>query len=208
MSRAAPCLVAWVALAGAAPMTSPDRDPSRLRAGLFLYAAPGQADPRFAESVVLLVKHEAEGSMGLVVNRPTDVSLQEALKGIGESAASDLPLWWGGPVQPEAIFALVRSPPPGSRTQTVMPGVHLTGDLDDVRAALSDRDPGSGLRVYSGYTGWAAGQLRAEVRRGTWILDRADASSVFAADPSELWQRVYLILERLEVRGFRPRAWS
>jgi len=89
-----------------------------------------------------------------------------------------------------------------------MPGVHLTGDLDDVRAALSDRDPGSGLRVYSGYTGWAAGQLRTEVRRGTWVLDRADASSVFAADPSELWQRVFLILERLEVRGFRPRAWS
>jgi putative AlgH/UPF0301 family transcriptional regulator len=76
--------------------------------------------------------------------------------------------------------------------------------MADVRQALGGTDPRGGLRVYSGYSGWSAGQLPAEVRAGVWVLDRADAASIFAADPSSLWPRVHLILDRLEVRGGRP----
>jgi putative AlgH/UPF0301 family transcriptional regulator len=68
----------------------------------------------------------------------------------------------------------------------VLPDVHLTGDLADVRTALEGQD--------------AAGQLALEVRAGAWVLDRADAASVFAPDPSRLWLRVRDILKRLEVR--------
>jgi putative transcriptional regulator len=200
MLRATAGLVACLLLSGAARGPSPDRDPALLRPGLFLYAAPGIADPRFAESVVLLVQHGPEGSMGLVVNRPTEMPLREAIEKIEEARGSDLRVYWGGPVQPEAILALVRSPRASPGAQAVLADVHLTGDLADVRAALTGQDPAGRLRVYSGYAGWTAGQLPAEVRAGVWVLDRADAASVFAPDPSKLWPRVHDILNRLEVR--------
>src|SRR5512134_3305394 len=148
MLRAAAALVACVVLSGAAAGPSPDRDSTRLRPGLFLYAAPGIADSRFAESVVLLIRHGPEGSMGLVVNRRTEMPLGEALEGVEEARGSDLRVYWGGPVQPEAILALVRAPSPSPGGQAVLPDVHLTGDLTDVRAALSGKEPAGRLRVY------------------------------------------------------------
>ena len=203
MLRAAAGLVSCAVLAGAPSGPSPDRDPSRLRPGLFLYAAPGVEDPRFAESVVLLIQHGPEGSMGLVVNRSTDMPLSQALEEVEEAKGSDLRVYWGGPVRPEAVLALVRSPDPSPGAQTVLDGVHLTGNLADVRGALSGRDPAGRLRVYTGYTGWTAGQLPTEVRSGVWVMDRADAVSVFALDPSTLWERVHQLLNRLEVRAPR-----
>ena len=200
MLRAAGALLACAVLSGAAPGPSPEADEARLRPGLFLYAAPGVADSRFAESVVLLVRHGPEGSMGLVVNRPTEMPLREALEEVEEARGSTLHVYWGGPVQPEAILALVRAPSASPGAQAVLPDVHLTGDLADVRAALSGRDAAGRLRVYTGYAGWTAGQLAVEVRAGVWVLDRADAASVFAPDPSKLWPRVHDILNRLEAR--------
>ena len=200
MLRAAAGLVACIAVSGAAAGPSPDRDPALLRPGLFLYAAPGVKDSRFAESVVLLIQHGPEGSMGLVVNRPTDMPLHEALVKVAEARGSGLRVYWGGPVQPEAILALVRSPSPSPGARTVLADVHLTGDLADVRAALSGEDPAGRLRVFTGCAGWTAGQLPAEVRAGVWVLDQADAGSVFAPDPSTLWLRIHDILKRLEAR--------
>jgi putative transcriptional regulator len=204
MLRTVGVVAAGALFAGALPGPSPDRDPSRLRPGLFLYAAPGLPETRFAETVVLLIEHGPEGSMGLVVNRPTDVPVREALQDVVEARRTDLPLSGGGPVQSEAVLALVRSPRASPGARTVLPDVHLSGDMADVRQVLKGKDPWSGLRVYSGYSGWTAGQLSAEVRAGVWVLDRADAQSVFAPDPSTLWPRVHLILDRLEVRGGRP----
>lgn len=200
MLRAATGVVAAV-LCGAAAGPSPDRDPSRLRPGLFLYAAPGIADSRFAEAVVLLIEHGPEGSMGLVVNRPTEMPIREALPAVAEAKGSPLRIHWGGPVKPEAILALVRTPSASAGVKTVLEDVHLTGDLVDVRAALSGPDPVGRLRVYTGYAGWTPGQLAAEVRAGVWVMDRADANSVFAPDPSTLWERVRLLLRRLEARA-------
>ena len=204
MLRTAFVLVAGVLAAGALPGPSPDRDPSRLQPGLFLYAAPGLPETRFAETVVLLIEHGPDGSMGLVVNRPTDVPVREALEDVAEARRTDLPLYWGGPVQSEAVLALVRLPRPSPGARTVLPDVHLTGDMADVRQVLNGKDPQGALRVYSGYSGWTAGQLPAEIRAGVWVLDRADAASVFDPDPSTVWPRVHLILDRLEVRGGRP----
>jgi len=200
MLRAAGALLACAVLSGAAAGPPPDPDGARLHPGLFLYAAPGVADSRFAESVVLLIRHGPDGSMGLVVNRPTDMPLHEALVEVEEARGSTLPVYWGGPVQPEAILALVRAPSARPGAQTVLPDVLLTGDLADVRAALKGHDTVSRLRVYTGYTGWGAGQLALEVRAGAWVLDKADAASVFAPDPEKLWLRVQDILKRLEVR--------
>lgn len=188
-------------LAAATLGAAPTRDPAALRPGLFLYASPEQADSIFAETVVLLVEHGPTGSMGLVVNRPTRVPLREMLSDMRELRGSDLRFYWGGPVEPEIVLALVRTPSPSASARSVLPEVHLTGDLADVRAALGARDPGERLRVFTGYAGWGKGQLEAEVRAGAWVLDRADARSIFAPDVSSLWYRVYRILEQLEAHA-------
>ena len=149
---------------------SSHRDPSQLRPGLFLYASPAQQDPNFAESVVLLVNHGPGGSLGLIVNRPTNVPLRELLGGVSGREAGELRFHWGGPVEPRTILALVRGSWASDSAHPVLPDVHLTTDL-------------------------------AEVRAGAWVLDRAEAASIFGPDVSELWQRVHRILQRLEARG-------
>ena len=141
--------------------------------------------------------------MGLVVKPAHGHAPPGGCRSVEEAKASALRVYWGGPVKPEAILALVRTPSASAGVKTVLEDVHLTGDLADVRAALSGPDPVGRLRVYTGYAGWTPGQLAAEVRAGVWVMDRADAASVFAPDPSTLWERVHQLLNRLEVRARR-----
>ena len=138
--------------------------------------------------------------MGVVVNRPSDIPLRKTLPELSEARRLETPVYWGGPVQPEAILALIRSPRSGTGARMVVPEVYLTADLDVLRTALTEPRPDRAVRVYSGYAGWSPGQLAGEYRRGDWILDRADASSVFAPDPSYLWERVRALMERREAR--------
>ncbi len=188
-------------LAFASVGASSHRDPSQLRPGLFLYASPAQEDPNFAESVVLLIEHGAGGSLGVVVNRPTSVPLRELLGGVTGREASEMRFRWGGPVEPRTILALVRGSWASGSARAVLSDVHLTTDLGEVRAVLAGREPSERLRVFSGYAGWGAGQLATEVRAGAWVIDRADAASIFQSDTSNLWQRVHRILQRLEARA-------
>jgi putative transcriptional regulator len=175
----------------------PERDPKKLRPGVFLYAAPGMGDPNFAETVVLLVAYDKTGAMGFVVNRPTRVPLRELLKSTPEAEKSELRFHWGGPVQPEAVHALVRSNWPSQSARRVLDDVYVTGDITDVREALGRPDASTKVKLFTGYAGWGGGQLEIEVRAGAWILEPADARSVFAPDGLDLWERVYEILERL-----------
>ena len=176
----------------------PERDPKKLRPGVFLYAVPEMGDPNFAETVVLLVSHDKAGAMGFVVNRPTRVPLRELLKTVPEAEKSDLRFHWGGPVQPETVHALVRSSWPSESARRVVDDVQVTGDIAAVREALARPDARTKVKLFIGYTGWGRGQLEAEVRAGAWVLEPADARSVFAPEGLDIWERVYAILERLE----------
>jgi putative transcriptional regulator len=128
-------LIAAAAVLSVPPDARSAEDPRRLKPGVFLYAAPGLHDPNFAESVVLLVRHEAQGSMGLIINRPTRVPRREALTELGELRELDLSLHWGGPVQREAVLALLRSSKRLEGALRVLPDVHLCADLEQLKAA-------------------------------------------------------------------------
>ena len=175
----------------------PERDPRKLRPGIFLYAVPEMGDPNFAQTVVLLVAHDKAGAMGFVLNRPTRVPLRELLKSPPEAERSELRFHWGGPVQPEAVHALIRTNWPSESARRVLGDVYLTRDAADLREPLVRPDAAAKLKLFTGYTGWGRGQLEAEVRAGAWVLEPADARSVFAPDALDLWERVYEILERL-----------
>jgi putative transcriptional regulator len=186
------------ALALASEGRVPERDPKKLRPGIFLYAVPEMGDPNFAETVVLLVACDKAGAMGFVVNRPTRVPLRELLKSVPEAETSELRFRWGGPVQPGAVHALVRTNWPSETAKRVLGDVYVTGDVADVRAALARPDAALKVRLFAGYAGWGAGQLESEVRAGAWVLEPADARSVFAPEGLDIWERVYEILQRLE----------
>jgi len=168
--------------------------------GVFLYSAPGVDAGSFTESVVLLVQHEAGGSLGLIVNRPTKVPVREALKDLGELKDFDSSLYFGGPVQPEAILALVRPVKPPADAMRVLPDVYFSTELGPLKEAARKPDAASRLRVYAGYAGWAPGQLAAELRQGAWVVGPATAAAIFTSDPSTLWPRVHDLLRRIEVR--------
>jgi putative transcriptional regulator len=194
MKRAFTGLVACIILSGPA---SPQERVKALQRGVLLYAMPGLPDPNFAQTVVLLLEHGSDGSLGVVLNRPTARSVDDALDLRAGTSGIDLHVSWGGPVQPEAVVSLVRTLRPGPKARTILDEVHLTPDLDDLRQVLGG--PGGRLRVriFSGYAGWARGQLEAEVRAGSWVPEPADAATVFSTEPSRMWEKVRQILLRL-----------
>jgi putative transcriptional regulator len=153
---------------------------------VFLVASPLLVDPNFVRSVVLLCEHDDEGSMGLVVNRPSDASLTEAMSVLQPHPGQKL--WFGGPVQRDIVIVLHRDlDMPGARA--IADGMAVGGDeealLDLVRGPRH-RD----ARVCAGYAGWGAGQLAAELESRSWIVCPARARFVFDTDPATTWAEV------------------
>lgn len=156
--------------------------------GTFLVAARGLADPNFSRTVVLLVDHGAEGSWGLVIDRPAPLPLSELLPEERLFGDRKDPLLIGGPVSPGLLLALFRStdPPVGSRP--VFDDVHVTGSRDALRLLAGLER--TRLRLYAGYSGWGPGQLAGEIARGDWQLMPAEADLVFAEDLEAVWERL------------------
>jgi putative transcriptional regulator len=187
---------------------APTADPElrRLKPGVFLYAAPQLADRNFAQTVVLLIEHGPTGSLGLVIDRPSEMPATEVL---GESSGlQDLRVYWGGPVQPEALFGLVRTNRPGEGAKKVLDGVYMTASRVELEAAARGNRPEDRVRIYLGYAGWGAGQLDAEVKAGGWLIAPGEPAAVFSTDPEGLWERAYQLLERIEVRLQTEADWN
>ena len=180
-----------------------DRLAARLKQGVFLFAVPEMRDPNFVHTVVLLVNYEEGGAMGLIINKPTDIPLEEALPDVKEMKGQSQPLFLGGPVSRNLMFMLLRSNQPPKGAVKVFDGVQFSGGRKALVEALQDRDPNKKVRVYAGYAGWAAGQLDREVSRGGWMIANADPEKIFTNDPSKIWPEVFKIQEEIEIRGLR-----
>jgi putative transcriptional regulator len=162
----------------------------------FLVAAPSLIDPSFVRTVVLLVEHGPEGSLGIVVNRPADVRFEEVLDSLGiePDAAPELapfPLLLGGPVSPETGWILFD---PGEASASDLSDAVLLGDGIALSAsrALLDRMLRSGAPqgprlLAMGYAGWSGGQLDEELERGVWLPATLHADLVFRVPAEERW---------------------
>jgi putative transcriptional regulator len=158
---------------------------------VLLMAMPQVLDPFFHRSVVLLLHHEAEGSLGFIVNRPTGIKVSEILKGMDvEWGGQDGTVaYFGGPVQPNlgtVLFApLLADGDEGDTATQIVPGVALTqhiGDLSRLAEEPTDR-----FRLLLGYAGWGEGQLMDEILRNDWLTAPVDSDLIFAPDPDQLW---------------------
>jgi putative transcriptional regulator len=161
-------------------------NPQNLSVGKLLVASRGLGDPNFAETVILLIRYDEKGVVGLVLNRRTDVPLSRVLDLKAAKDRSD-PIYIGGPVGLSAVFALLQSSAKLEKAESIIDGVYLISDKDLFEQTLSDRpDPGV-FRVFLGYAGWTQDQLRAEVQLGGWFIFPADAATVFTSGPDSLW---------------------
>lgn len=165
-------------------------------AGTLLVATPQLGDGIFDRSVVLLLDHDGEGSLGVVLNRPTPVDLADVLPAWQPLACRPNVLFEGGPVALDAALGLAVVP--GGEERVAPPGWQpLVGrlglvDLDTPPEELAAEV--SRLRVFAGYAGWGAGQLEDELEAGAWYVVRADPSGTFedafSGEPDGLWRAV------------------
>lgn len=207
MGPVAVALLAGLLAGHAVPAALPDLAPRarvrQLAPGRILVAGCKVRGPIFSRSVVLLLEYSAEGALGLVINRPSDVPLAHLLpdeKGL--VGRSDL-AWVGGPVGRGTLWVLLRGAPPSGESKPVVDGVHATTSLETLRAVLEAGTPASGLRAYVGYAGWAPRQLDDEVTRGDWYIDRGEAEWIFERDADEVWPA--LIGRNAGLRARAPR---
>lgn len=160
-----------------------------LGAGKLLVASRDLADPNFTETVVLLIHYDAEGVVGLILNRRTNIPLSRVLELKAAKDRSD-PVYLGGPVEAAAVFALFQSPAKLEGAEHIFGGVYQISTKTLFEKTISSRpDPGV-FHVYLGYAGWTNDQLRKEVELGAWFIFQADARTVFDSDPDSLWSRM------------------
>lgn len=159
--------------------------------GRLLVATPSLRDPNFERTVVLMVAHEENGALGVVLNRATEVPVSEVLGSWSSLARDPAVVFEGGPVQPESAICLARTrtgvPPPRRGFHKVSGGIgtiDLSGDPDTLRETVE------GVRVFAGYAGWSPGQLEGEISCGSWFVFDALPGDAFVPRPDDLWPMV------------------
>jgi putative transcriptional regulator len=157
----------------------------------FLVAMPQLADPSFRRTVVLLVAHGPEGTLGFVVNRPLPATVTEVLEGLSIPWQGDAEeaVHFGGPVLPQGGWVLFGVPTGRSapeESQLVLPGLHVTPSLAVLRD-LAEAPPAR-FRLLLGHAGWGAGQLEAELVEGAWLLVPPTAELIFDVPVEDIWE--------------------
>jgi putative transcriptional regulator len=161
-----------------------------LGVGKLLVSARGLSDPNFAQSVVLLIRYDKEGVLGLIINRRTQASLSRVLKGVDTAKRGSDLVYLGGPVELDAVFALLRSQKKPDEASSVLSEVYLLSSKAPLEKALAASSGPGDVRVYVGYAGWDVGQLENEVRLGGWWIFEASAGAVFDPNPGTIWSRL------------------
>ena len=159
--------------------------------GSFLIAANHLKDPNFYRSVVLMLDHNDQGAMGLVINRPSAMTIGKALSQQGVSNVNDSPVFVGGPVEPTSLFILHNCIALGKTDQEVAPGLFLASSEDSFEEVVRNGkkpDISVKFRLISGYAGWGEGQLESELARGDWHTLPADGTLVLEEDIYGMWE--------------------
>ena len=174
--------------------------------GHLLIAARGMRDPRFAKSVILLIRYEDKGALGLIVNKPSATKLADLLPEAEELKDRKDPVYVGGPVARDGMMLMLRSENPPDEANHVFADIYVSPSRNvlDELVAEDNRD----FRTYIGYAGWAAGQLESELERQGWHVLPSDPDMVFAEEPESVWDTLIEQTEVLFARLRQPRSES
>lgn len=155
----------------------------------FLISVPQLQDPNFRHSVVFLIEHGAEGALGLIINRVSNGRLGDLLtdNAVEYHGPAEASVMVGGPVRPTQALLLHAEEDLDAESMPVGDGLRLSGSVASLRRVYARPDPRA--RLYFGYSGWAPGQLEAEIEAGAWIVAPVDGSLIFDAPSEEVWER-------------------
>jgi putative transcriptional regulator len=168
--------------------------------GLLLIAKPSLADPNFSRTVVLVTQTEDGSTVGVIVNRPTALKLQEFLSDEFDTKNYRDPVYVGGPVMRQALVALFRSAKqPEAPAFHVLKDVYLTMHPDNIERLLADK--AARYRIYAGFSGWAPNQLESEVMRDGWYFLEADEATVLRENTAGMWEELLERAKQADPRG-------
>lgn len=183
-ARSSLALILVLACAACGQAFAQQRAPS----AILLLAKPELADPNFRHSVVLVTRAAEGQTLGVILNRPTDI---EAASIVPRGATLDNyedAVYFGGPVMSDVAVALFRSANPPSASLRVLERVYLTMNPDNIAALLDDEN--AEYRLYAGFSAWARGQLEREISLGSWYVLPADEDVVLREDTAGLWEEL------------------
>ena len=187
--------------------------PDTLR-GRFLISAKHLRDPNFFKTVVFLLEHNQHGAMGLVVNRPSSVTVSQVLSEHFELPETGEVVFMGGPVEPGNLFILHNAEELDYSEEPPLDGVFVgcTKEVfQSVVEAVAEGDEAARFRVFSGCAGWSSKQLEGEINRGDWFIQDARPEYVFQKDPYELWDaltRNYQMAHRILPQRTEHPEWN
>jgi putative transcriptional regulator len=161
-----------------------------LGAAPLLVASRDLADPNFVKTVILVVHHDDESVVGLILNRRTEVPLSRVFDGLEAAKGLADPVFLGGPVDRSAVFAVLQSPVKVEGAEHVFGDIYLIVAKAPLEHTIAARPDPSDFHVYLGYAGWTHEQLRREVELGAWSILQADSETVFDSHPDTLWSRM------------------
>jgi len=183
-------MVLCASLVHAALPTDADKPKDGSLTGQLLIASPSMGDPRFLQTVILMVRHDRSGAFGIVINRPIGdrplASLLAALGDKGPAAPGTVRIFSGGPVQPDIGFVVHSTDYHRPDTLEIDDNLAMTSSREILRDIGNQRGPSKSLIAF-GYAGWAPGQLEGELAQGFWFMSPPDGSLVFDDDRDEVW---------------------
>jgi putative transcriptional regulator len=162
-------------------------DDAKALTAILLVAKGDLRDPNFADSVVLVMNNLGPAPVGLVVNRPTEIPVARLFPDLKRLAQMHDKVYFGGPVDIESVWFLFRAPKPPEHAIQAVAGIYLSSSRNLLEQLLAREKPMDGLRIFIGHSGWAPGQLEAEIARGAWTLERAEPDAIFKRKSEHPW---------------------
>ena len=160
--------------------------PRSVEKGVLLVASPSLSDPNFHQSVLLIVEHGRGGTVGLILNRPTNVLLSEALPDFTVLKRPNHRLFVGGPVERTQLVLLFRLTQLLPDTRQIVDGIYV-GTPRVLERIMTQPKPTETFRAFTGFSGWGPGQLEHEMLEGAWGVLPLDTFNIFEKDPATLW---------------------
>ena len=171
--------------------------PSR---GKILISEPFLRDATFGRSVILLIDHTDEGTMGLIINKPLPIFVNDIIKEF--KYIDDIPLYKGGPVATDTLFYL-HTLANISGAIPVSKGLYLNGDFDEIKKyILQGNKVDQHIRFFLGYSGWESEQLSTELKENTWLVSKEENAYLMNGDTKDMWKQA------LEKLGSKYETWS
>lgn len=180
------------AAAASAPLKTPGpglsaKAPASALTTILIVAQGVVADPNFGGSIVMVMNNLGPAPVGLIINRPTPLTVARFFPKVKRLAQVQDRLYFGGPVEFGTVWFLFRAKTAPAHAIEVCGGVYVSGDRKLLLKLLGRPKPMEGLRIFIGHAGWAPGQLQAEIQSGAWTPNRADAESIFNPQPERPW---------------------